>query len=480
LVLLFSFLSLPISLNFTSQIQYFLENIFGRSSLILPEICLSFGLLLFLFVSFFANRASILKVSIYITLLLISLGLTFYISENNLLIFRRLLLFCALLVPLFFPKPSFLKQENYQTEWLFLLLASTLGLSLMIAANDWVTFFVALELSAIASYILVIISWKPESYEGAIKYLLMGLLASAVMIYGVSWLYGFLGSFEWQTPTKIHFNSQILLYVAILMAIAGVLMKISVVPWHIWTPDAYQAAPTPVVAFLATAPKVAGLLALYKILKVYQPLMEKLDEMICFLAIISIVWGNFVALWQKNFKRMLAYSSIAHAGYLLIGVAVGNQFSLEALSFYLLVYIVTNYLLFYLADYYENQYQIFHLEDFKGLGHSDIQPAIWLFVALLSLAGLPPTAGFTAKMLIFSTLWENYEATQSVGYLIWLMVGLLNTVIGLFYYLKIPYYAYLKENAEKNKTPESSLMLAGILSVLLLITLFFFPSVFLG
>jgi NADH-quinone oxidoreductase subunit N len=133
-----------------------------------------------------------------------------------------------------------------------------------------------------------------------------------------------------------------------------------------------------------------------------------------------------------------------------------------------------------LADYYENQYQIFHLEDFKGLGHSDIQPAIWLFVALLSLAGLPPTAGFTAKMLIFSTLWENYEATQSVGYLIWLMVGLLNTVIGLFYYLKIPYYAYLKENAEKNKIPESSLMLAGILSVLLLITLFFFPSVFLG
>lgn len=350
----------------------------------------------------------------------------------------------------------------------------------MIAANDWVTFFVALELSAIASYILVIISWKPESYEGAIKYLLMGLLASAVMIYGVSWLYGFFGSFEWQTPTKIHFNSQILLYVAILMAIAGVLMKISVVPWHIWTPDAYQAAPTPVVAFLATAPKVAGLLALYKILKAYQPLVEKLDEMICFLAIISIVWGNFVALWQKNFKRMLAYSSIAHAGYLLIGVAVGNQFSLEALSFYLLVYIVANYLLFYLADYYENQYQIFHLEDFKGLGHSDIQPAIWLFVALLSLAGLPPTAGFTAKMLIFSTLWENYEATQSVGYLIWLMVGLLNTVIGLFYYLKIPYYAYLKENAERNKIPESSLMLAGILSVLLLITLFFFPSVFLG
>jgi len=465
-----------------SQIQVFLENIFKQTSSIFPELVLVLGLVVLLFLSLFKKKNTLLKTLVYVAILLGSLLASFYTpAENTQFIeFRRLILLSALFVPLFFSKPAFLSQTNEQAEWLFLMLSGSLGLMMMISASDWVTLFVALELAAIASYILVILSWKKDSYEGAIKYLLFGVLSSAVMVYGVSWLYGFMGTFSFDALLKVHFQNDVLLYMAFFMAIAGLLMKISAVPWHIWTPDAYQVAPVPVVAFLSTAPKIAGLLALYKIMQVYAPVISEIKIILALLAIISIIWGNLVAFWQKNLKRMLAYSSIAQIGYMLMGVVVATDFALESLWFYLVAYVLSNFLVFALAEHYEKHHHIVNIEDFKGLGQKDTWAMVCMLVGLVSLAGLPPTAGFTGKLLLFSALWENYNLTNLDMYVVWLLVGVLNTIVGLFYYIKIPYQAFLKEKTSHTPIKDTYLMAVCIGASIVLVLLFIKPSWILG
>lgn len=464
-----------------AQIQSFLENIFKQTNSILPELVLVLGLVVLLILAILKKKNTLFNTIVYGAILTLSIVVSFYVplANSNFIEFKRLILMSALLIPIVFPKPSFLEKNTEHAEWLFLMLASSLGLLMMIASTDWVTLFVALELAAIASYILVILSWKKESYEGAIKYLLFGVLSSAIMMYGVSWLYGFTGTFSLESLLTIHFKNDILLYVAFFMAIAGLLMKISAVPWHIWTPDAYQIAPVPVVAFLSVAPKIAGLIALYKVIQAYSNLVSEIELIVGVVAIISIIWGNLVAFWQKNIRRMLAYSTIAQIGYMLIGTVMGS-IALETLWFYLLVYILANLLVFALVEYYEKQYQFTEITDFKGIGQQDIWGMATMAVGLITLAGLPPTAGFMSKLLIFSTLWENYNAKTSEINLWWLMIGLINTVVGLFYYLKIPYYAFLKGKEKEILPIPKYLMWLCITISFLLILLFFKPNMLLG
>jgi NADH-quinone oxidoreductase subunit N len=464
-----------------TQIQSFLEKIFKQTGFLLPELVLVSGLVILLLLAILKKKNTLFNTIVYSTILVLSIVLSFYLPQESLIFieFKRLVLISALLVPIVFPKPSFLEKNTDHIEWLFLMLASSLGLLMMVSATDWITLFVALELAAIASYILVILSWKKESYEGAVKYLLFGVLSSAIMVYGVSWLYGFTGTFSLESLLTIYFKNDLLLYIAFFLAVAGVLMKISAVPWHIWTPDAYQIAPVPVVAFLSVAPKVAGLIALYKIIQAYTNLIGEIETIIGVIAIISIVWGNLVAFWQKNIKRMLAYSSVAQIGYMLIGVVAGKM-ALEALWFYLCVYILANFLVFALIEHYEKQYQIREITDFKGIGQQDIWGVGTMLIGLITLAGLPPTAGFMAKLLIFSALWDSFNLKNLDINLWWLVIGLINTIIGLFYYLKIPYYAFLKEK-EKHILPISKyLMWICALMAFLLILLFIKPNLILG
>jgi NADH-quinone oxidoreductase subunit N len=464
-----------------TQIQSFLEKIFKQTSSILPELVLVFGLVVLLLFAILKKKNTLFNTIVYGAILISGIVASFYLPQENVsfIEFKRLILISALLVPIVFPKPLFLEKSTEHAEWLFLMLASSLGLMMMISATDWMILFVALELAAIASYILVILSWKKDSYEGAIKYLLFGVLSSAIMLYGVSWLYGFVGTFSLEALLTIHFKNDVLLYVAFFMAVAGVLMKISAVPWHIWTPDAYQIAPVPVVAFLSVAPKIAGLIALYKIIQAYSNLISEIETIIGIVAMMSIIWGNLVAFWQKNIKRMLAYSSIAQIGYMLIGVVMGVV-ALNALWFYLCVYFVATFLIFTLVEHYEKQYQITEIIDFKGIGQKDIWGMGTMMAGLITLAGLPPTAGFTAKLLIFSALWENYNLKTSDISLWWIIIGLINTVVGLFYYLKIPYYAFLKETQKQILPIPRYLMWVCIAFSFLLILLFIKPSMILG
>ncbi|KOY87058.1 hypothetical protein AD998_13720 [bacterium 336/3] len=464
-----------------TQIQSFLEKIFKQTSYLLPELILVLGLVILLILAILKKKNTLFSTITYGVILVTSIIVSFYLPQENVVFlnFKRLILISALCIPIVFPKPSFLEKTSEHPEWLFLMLSSSLGLLMMISATDWITLFVALELAAIASYILVILSWKKESYEGAIKYLLFGVFSSAIMVYGVSWLYGFVGTFLLESLLTLHFKNDVLLYVAFFMAIAGLLMKISAVPWHIWTPDAYQVAPVPVVAFLSVAPKIAGLIALYKIIQAYGTLINDIETIVGVVAMISIIWGNLVAFWQKNIKRMLAYSSIAQIGYMLIGSVMGNV-ALESLFFYLVVYVLANFLVFALIEHYEKQYQITEMTDFKGIGQQDIWGMGTIMIGLITLAGLPPTAGFMAKILIFSVLWESYNLKTSDISLWWLVVGLINTIVGLFYYLKIPYYAFLKKEEKQVSPIPKYLMWICIVISFLLITLFIKPSIILG
>jgi len=453
-----------------SAIQNFLEQFPDKFGSLLPEVIIALGLLLLLFLGLFRLKPTIL-IGLYLATFLGAMGASWGLPEEAVFIpFRNLVCACALASVVFFYNSS-LFQSKYSAESLFLLLASSLGLNMMMLAEDLLSLFVALELSAIASYILVILSWQKNSLEGAMKYLLFGVFASAVMLYGISWIYGLSGTTDlaittWQIPvSSIH-------YFAIFMMLAGLLMKISAVPYHIWTPDAYQIAPTPVVAFLATASKVAGVVAILKVVKAYAPILPDITQIVAFISIISIVLGNLIAFWQKNLKRMLAYSSVANAGYLLIG-AVSPTYQ-DILFFFLLVYSIANMLIFAIAEYYEQNYQFTNLEHFAGIGKASPLISISLLMGFVSLAGLPPTAGFTAKLLIFSMLWENFETSKQVIFVIWLLIGLLNTIVALFYYLKMPYFAFFR-NTEQTQSikHQSYYFLVSIILLAALLIIFF-------
>lgn len=462
----------------------FIESFWQKFPFLLPEISIAIGLNLLLLLSLFEKKwqnkiwfASLLE-GFYVLILLVALYWAYQIhQEPSSSAFRQIILLSALLVAIFFPKPVQIIQNKVLGEYYFLLLSASLGLMLMLTSQEWLTLLISLELSAVALYVLVVLSWQKNSLEGSLKYLLFGIMASAIMIYGISWLYGLQGgvlSFEnilWKiSNTK-------LAYVAFILVLSGFLLKISAFPWHIWTPDAYQIAPTSVTAFLATAPKIASVAMLYKISLAYEPLLPALPQVFFVVAMASILVGNLVAFWQKNLKRMLAYSSVAGAGFLLIATNLHKSSDEKILLFFLLVYVLANFLLFALAEHYETKHQITEIQQFEGLGQKDTFLMIAMFVGFLTLAGLPPTAGFSAKILLFSLLWEKYQSSQESILLAWLVVGLLATFLALFYYLKIPFLAFFRPS--KNFQRQKNLRLYFWVSLLLVLILLLFFRPFL-
>ncbi|CAN5232566.1 NADH-quinone oxidoreductase subunit N [soil metagenome] len=320
-----------------------------------------------------------------------------------------------------------------------------LGTFLMVMANNLLMVYISIELVSLSSYLLTNFRFDKNSVEAGLKYLLYGAVASGIMLYGISLLYGLTGTLGLgMNLTAIHW---IPLSVAVLMIAGGVLFKLSAVPFHIWAPDVYHGAPLPTVAFFSIAPKLAGLVVLVRIVAGFRDL--NIPEfnwqlVLSIIAILTIIVGNFSALWQQNIKRMMAYSSIAHGGFLLAGVVASSTFGLRALLFYAAVYLLMNLAAFILLNNLAKKTGSLIIDDFKGLGKSYPYSGILFVLTMIALTGLPPTAGFTAKLLIFSSLWESYQFSEENFLLYLLIIGLFNTVVSLFYYLKIPYYMFFK------------------------------------
>lgn len=366
---------------------------------------------------------------------------------------------------------------DFPPEFNALLIASVAGLNLLTMSTHLLSIYLSLELVSISSYLLVAISPYKKAAEGGIKYLLFGAASSAVMLYGISLIYGLTGTMNITSEamtTGLLNNPEPVIAVAIVLTLAGLLFKLSLVPFHVWTPDVYEAAPTPLVSFLSVAPKAAVILILMRLANVmpaqYLPILGGI-------ALISITFGNVAALWQTNARRLLAYSSIAQAGYLLVGVVSYSRFGFETAVFYTAVYLVINMAAFFLVDLLQPRVATV-LSSFEGLGKRQVWISAVLTVIMVALAGLPPTAGFTSKLLIFSALWESYHQ-QGASWMLWLMIGgILNAAVSLAYYLRLPYLLFFKDTNSMSVAANGSTtgkFLAGLL-LLVVLLLFFNPD----
>ena len=425
---------------------------------IIPEVFLMISAIILLMVGSFSKKNSAKVVVYFSVLTLITISfLEIVLPWNNELIFNQSLVqngFSRFVKSIIFLSSAFvmvlssrwlIKYDDKAFEYPILILFSTLGMSFMVSANDLITLYLAIELQSLPLYVMA--SFKKdniESGEAGIKYFVLGALSSSLFLFGASLVYGFTGSVEFLEISKSIVSSDINtgIIVGIVFILSGLIFKISAVPFHMWTPDVYEGSATPVTAFFATAPKMAAMSMLVNIL--YGPFsgaFESWQQIIIFVSIASMSLGSFVAIKQTNIKRLLAYSSIAHMGFALIGLASPlSSLGVQALLIYMLIYLVTNLGVFACIISLETTEgkTVSKISDLSGLSRS--YPLISFSMAMLmfSFAGIPPLAGFFGKYLIFRSAIEN-------GLIELAIFGLVVSVIGAYYYIKVIKIMYFDE-----------------------------------
>lgn len=361
---------------------------------------------------------------------------------------------CAILltIHLFFNRATEVSKTKLsgEGEWMTMALGILLGAHVLTMANDFIVAILALELMSLPSYLLTAFKGDKKSVEAAIKYFLFGAVATAITIYGVSILYGLSSTIDFEGLVPFAKSSFSPLFItAVILMMMGFLFKLGGFPMHIWVPDVYQSAPIEAVAFFSTLPKIGATVFLYRFL-VETQLIDNLyiSYFLLFVGVLSMFVGNLAALFQKSLRRLMGYSTIANAGLIIVALLNKAEISSNALYYFLWVYVIANYAMFYFIGEIEKERGSDQLDDIKGIGWSTNSllwgPAIVLVV--VSLIGLPPLAGFTAKLLIFTSLWELYNANTDIIYVIALFLGLINTAISLVYYLKIPFFIYQRDS----------------------------------
>jgi NADH-quinone oxidoreductase subunit N len=378
------------------------------------------------------------------------------------------------------------RTTRHFSEYYALIMGAVLGGHLLVMSVNFIMVFVSLELISISSYVLTSFAFNKRSTEGSLKYFLFGSVASAVMLYGLSLLYGMTGTLDFSSTTfidRLISGGSPLFFLAGTMVLAGFFYKITAAPLHPWAPDVYESAPMPVVAFFSVVPKLAGIAILARFvlaINLFGQSPYDWQTLLSIAAILTLTVGNFSALWQKNPKRLMAYSSIAQSGFFLVGVAAFLPQGIQFMLFYASVYVLMNFLIFLYLQYFDLQ-GFETIADYAGSGKQFLWPAVFMLTGFVALTGLPPTAGFTGKLFIFSSLWEAYQLSGK-QVLLWLMIfGLLNAVVSLFYYLRIPYYALIKSGESQLKANNLTFEnLLGLVLVLVILILFFSPGLLMG
>lgn len=323
-----------------------------------------------------------------------------------------------------------------------LMLASAIGMCLMASAADLIMLYLAIETTSIPLYVLSGFMLSDDrSTESGLKYLLYGAMTSAVMLYGLSLLFGFVGTTNIYALAASLSAAQVpwpAVLGVIFLIIVGIGFKVSIVPFHFWAPDVYEGSPTPVAGFLSTASKAAGFAVLARLFLIAFSGAIAVDWtlILAILAAVTMTVGNLLALPQRNIKRLLAYSSIAHAGYAMIGIVAVSQLGVASVAFYMLAYVVTNLAAFGIAATVARVTGSDDYDTYRGLSRRSPWLALAMLAAFLSLAGMPPFGGFVAKVVVFA-------AGIQAGY-VWLVaIGILNSVVGVYYYLNVVKYVYL-------------------------------------
>ncbi|MFC1564853.1 NADH-quinone oxidoreductase subunit N [candidate division KSB1 bacterium] len=395
-------------------------------------------------------------------------------------IFFRIFFAFSTTIIIFISLPTFRKSGEYYA----LLLATTMGMYLMASSVHIAMIILSLEIVGVGCYVLAgYRKYELRSSEAALKYMLYGAVSTGVMLYGFSFLYGLTNQLNLyaigETLRTANVDSFVLL-VSVLFILAGIGYKIAMVPFHFWCPDVYEGAPTPITTFFSVGPKMAGVALLARF--IYAGLSSQigveaeawsslnnldLPLLLAVLSAITMTLGNMSALAQSNLKRLLAYSSIAHAGYILMGFAIFTGQGLTAILFYAIVYMFMNFGAFAVVDAIAHRIKSEELEDYRGIGSRAPFLGFAMIVFLVSLTGLPPTAGFIGKFMLFAALIN--------GKLYWLaVVGALNSVVSLYYYFRVAKAMYLKDTNITDTSPiQVSTVHLVVIAVLLIPTIIF-------
>src|SRR5437763_9521166 len=431
----------------------------GRFAPLLPELTLSIGgTILMMVAAFTGRRGAGLTSWLAITLLLGATAALIgapshagpifdgIITADLFGAFGKAIMFPAAAVAIIAAHGWFESGTEHGAEYAVLIVFGAVGMSVMVSATSLISLYVGLELTSLASYVLAAYRRADDrSAEAGLKYFVLGALASGILLYGISLLYGFTGTTNF-TGLAAAFGRgapSLGLLFGLVFLLAGLAFKISAVPFHMWTPDVYEGAPTPVTAFFATAPKVAAVLLSTRVcLEAIAPATDAWRQIVIFAALASIFLGAIAAYGQTNIKRLLAYSSINNVGFALIGLAAGTTQGASSVLFYMAVYIVITLGAFICVLWMRDE-KGEPLEDIYSLsGLSQRQPAFAfaLFIFMFSLAGIPPLFGFWPKLVVFN-------AAVHAGLVPLAVAGILGTVIGAYYYLKIVKVMYLDEPA---------------------------------
>lgn len=392
------------------------------------------------------------------------------IKIDQLSILSRIIISVSTLFISVFIQQRFSNQIRPIGDLYAVLITATLGLHLLTISSNWLLIFIAIETVSISSYVMVGYFSKTKfEAEAAMKYVLFGSICAAVMLYGLSLIYGFTGNLNFDSAQHIQGlieAPKIMCSIAFLFLLTGIGFKLSFAPFHVWSPDVYQGAPTPITAYLSTVPKIGALVLLSRLLASWTAspfyYSEFLTTITIIIAIATMLIGNLAALKQKYMKRMMAYSSIGHTGILLMVALVYVQHDIDVLLFYLTIYALMNIAVFLFIDQLEQGIGSTKIESYAGLGKKYPLLFVCFSILLISLIGLPPTAGFIGKLLVFSKVFEQYQVVNDVSLLVLLIVGALTSVISLFYYFKIPLQAFLRENQTVVDLPKFNIFLISI------------------
>jgi NADH-quinone oxidoreductase subunit N len=337
----------------------------------------------------------------------------------------------------------FAKAERFDRfEFPVLVLLATLGMLVMISANDLITLYLGLEMNSLASYVVAAIHRdNARSSEAGLKYFVLGALSSGMLLYGASLVYGFTGHTGFEPiAAALADGRSVGLVVGLVFVLAGLAFKISAVPFHMWTPDVYEGAPTPVTAFFASAPKLAAMALIVRVvIDAFGPIAADWQQIVAFISIASMALGSFAAIGQTNIKRLMAYSSIGHMGFALVGLAAGTEQGVQGVILYIVIYVVTTLGAFAaILAMRRGGAMIEDIQSLAGLARTKPAMAFLLGAILFSLAGIPPLAGFFAKYYVF------LAAVQS-GLYVLAVIGVVTSVIGAYYYLRIVKIMYFDE-----------------------------------
>ncbi len=413
-----------------------------------PELMLAVGAMALLMIGVFSGERSVTLVNGLAVALLIAAGLWLVLvtgdgeAYNGAFLsdpFARFMKVLALIgsITAMVMTVGHAKAERIDRfEFPILIVLATLGMMLMISANDLIALYLGLELQSLALYVVASINRDSlRSTEAGLKYFVLGALSSGMLLYGASLVYGYTGFVGFDEIAQAAGDGErpLGLVFGLVFLLAGIAFKISAVPFHMWTPDVYEGAPTPVTAFFSAAPKVAAMAVLVRlVISAFEPLANDWRQIVVFLAIASMVLGAFAAIGQRNIKRLMAYSSIGHMGFALVGLAAGSQAGVRGVILYMLIYMVMTLGTFacILAMRRKEDGNVEQIDDLAGLSSTNPFMALMLTILMFSLAGIPPLAGFFGKYVVFIAAIEAKLYPLAI-------IGVLASVVGAYYYLRI-------------------------------------------